>query len=138
MEVFINRIRNNGHGVEVILPEESPQVLATTNQVQQLFIQFLENAEDALMDGGKITIKVESVKIDQDNFATITISDTGMGIPKDNINKIFQPFFTTKGKKGTGLGLLIATSIINNIGGTIGVKTRPGEGTSIKVVLPQK
>jgi PAS domain S-box-containing protein len=138
VEVFINRIKNNGHDVEVIMPDESPLVSATTNQLQQLFIQFLENAEDALLDGGKITIRIESIQIDSDPFATITISDTGVGIPKENINKIFQPFFTTKGKKGTGLGLLITTSIINNIGGTIGVKSKPGEGTSIKVILPQK
>jgi len=137
VDVFINKIKNDGYDVDIILPEVSPEILATNNQVQQLLLQFLENAEDALIDGGKITIKVETVRTDADAYAVITLTDTGVGIPKENINKIFQPFFTTKGKKGTGLGLMIATNIISNIGGSIGVKSSPGEGTSIKVVLPQ-
>lgn len=137
LDVFINKIKNDGHEVEVILPEESPEIFATTNQIQQMLIQFLENAEDALIDGGKITIKVETVKTEENKYAVITMSDTGVGIPKENISKIFQPFFTTKGKNGTGLGMMIATNIISNIGGSIGVKSNPGEGTSIKVILPQ-
>ena len=137
VDVFINKIKNDGHEVDVILPDVSPEIHATQNQMQQLLLQFLENAEDALIDGGKITLKVETVRTEEDSYAVITLTDTGVGIPKENINKIFQPFFTTKGKKGTGLGLMIATNIISNIGGTIGVKTSPGEGTSIKVVLPQ-
>lgn len=137
VDVFINKIRNDGHEVDVILPESSPEIFATPNQIQQMLLQFLENSEDALIDGGKITIKVESIKTDENLYATITLTDTGVGIPKENINKIFQPFFTTKGKKGTGLGMMIATNIINNIGGSIGVKSNPGEGTSIKVILPQ-
>jgi signal transduction histidine kinase len=137
VDVFINRIRNDGHDVDVILPDVSPEIFATQNQVQQMLLQFLENSEDALIDGGKITIKVESIKTDENSYAAITLTDTGVGIPEENINKIFQPFFTTKGKKGTGLGMMIATNIINNIGGSIGVKSKPGEGTSIKVILPQ-
>jgi len=137
LDVFINKIRNNGHEVDVILPEVSPEIHATPNQIQQLLIQFLENSEDALLDGGKITIKVETVKTEENLYAVLTVSDTGMGIPKENINKIFQPFFTTKGKKGTGLGMMIANNIISNIGGSIGVKSSPGEGTSVKVILPQ-
>ncbi len=137
VDVFISKIRNDGHEVDVILPEVSPEVFATHNQIQQMLIQFLENAEDALIDGGKITLKIETVKTDENSYAAITLTDTGVGIPKENINKIFQPFFTTKGKKGTGLGMMIATNIISNIGGSIGVKSNPGEGTSIKVILPQ-
>lgn len=137
VDVFINKIKNDGHEVDVILPEVSPEVFATHNQIQQMMIQFLENAEDALIDGGKITIKVETVKTEENSYAAITLTDTGVGIPKENISKIFQPFFTTKGKKGTGLGMMIATNIISNIGGSIGVKSKPGEGTSVKVILPQ-
>lgn len=68
----------------------------------------------------------------------LTVSDNGMGIPEENIEKIFQPFFTTKGKHGTGLGMMIVANIVNNLGGTIGVKTAPGEGTSFRMVFPQK
>ncbi len=137
VDVFINKIRNDGHEVDILLPEVSPEIFATPNQIQQMLLQFLENAEDALIDGGKISLKVETIKTEENVYAAITLTDTGVGIPKENINKIFQPFFTTKGKKGTGLGMMIATNIINNIGGSIGVRSNPGEGTSIKVILPQ-
>jgi signal transduction histidine kinase len=89
------------------------------------------------MDHGKIIIKIESAKTEKGSYAIITLTDNGIGLPNENIGKIFQPFFTTKGKKGTGLGLMIATSIVGNIGGSIGVKSNSGEGTSIRVVIPQ-
>ncbi len=138
IDVFTNRLKNEGVDVVINLSDESPEVVATPNQIQQLLIQFLENAEDAIEPDGRIEITVESVNTNNCLYAVLTITDNGMGIPEENMKKIFQPFFTTKGKKGTGLGLMIAMSIISNLGGTIGVKTEPGIGTSIRVVLPQK
>lgn len=137
VDVFTNRLKKEGFNVQIKLPEESPEVMATPGQIQQILLQFLENAEDAVDPTGKISIEVESVKADDYGYAVITVSDDGMGIPEENLKKVFQPFFTTKGKKGTGLGLMIVMNIIGNLGGTIGVKTKPGEGTSIRVVLPQ-
>ena len=137
IDVIINRLRKDGYDVHVNLPDESPEVMATPGQIQQLLIQFLENAEDAIDPTGYIAIDVESVKTDEGSYAVLTITDDGMGMPEENLKKVFQPFFTTKGKKGTGLGLMIVMNIIGNLGGTIGVKTKPGEGTSMRVVLPQ-
>jgi PAS domain S-box-containing protein len=137
VDVIINRLRKEGYDVHVNLPDESPEVLATPSQLQQLLIQFIENAEDAIAPTGYILIDVESVKNAEGSYAVLTITDDGMGMPEENLKKVFQPFFTTKGKKGTGLGLMIVMNIIANLGGTIGVKTKPGEGTSIRVVLPQ-
>lgn len=137
VDVFINRLRKEGYNVGVKLPDMSPEVMATQGQIQQLLLQFLENAEDAVDPTGRISIEVDSVKAEDCSYAVLTVSDDGMGIPEENIKKVFQPFFTTKGKKGTGLGLMIAMNIISNLGGTIGIKTKPGEGTSIRVVLPQ-
>jgi signal transduction histidine kinase len=64
------------------------------------------------------------------------VTDTGIGIPEENFNKIFQPFFTTKGSQATGLGLMITSAIVQNLGGTIGLKSKPGEGTSFRIALP--
>jgi len=137
VDVFINRLKKEGFNVDVQLPEVSPEVSATPGQLQQIFIQFLENAEDAVDPTGKISISVDSIKGEESDYAIITISDDGMGIPEEHLKKVFQPFYTTKGKKGTGLGLMIVMNILSNLGGTIGIKTGPGEGTSIRVVLPQ-
>ena len=137
VDVMINRLKKDGYDVQVKLPEDSPEVMATPGQIQQLLLQFLENAEDAIDPTGKITIEVDSAATEEGPYAVMTISDDGVGIPEENLKKVFQPFFTTKGKKGTGLGLMIVMNIISNLGGTIGVKTKPGEGTSIRVVLPQ-
>jgi PAS domain S-box-containing protein len=138
VDVFTNRLKNDGVNVVLNLPEVSPEVVATPNQIQQLLIQFLENAEDAIDPEGTIEITVESVAEGDDAYAVLTVTDDGMGIPEEHMKKIFQPFYTTKGKKGTGLGLMIAMNIISNLGGTIGVKTEPGVGTSFRVVLPQR
>ncbi|HOK02267.1 MAG TPA: ATP-binding protein [Spirochaetota bacterium] len=138
IDVITNRLSSEGYNVVINLPEEGPQILASPNQVQQILIQLLENAEDAVDPGGKIEISVDSVVTENDFYAVLTVSDNGLGIPEENIEKIFQPFFTTKGKHGTGLGMMIVANIVNNLGGTIGVKTAPGEGTSFRMVFPQK
>ena len=68
-------------------------------------------------------------------FGTITVTDTGIGITRDNI-KDHPAFFTTKGEKSTGLGMMVTYSIIENHGGTMGIRSKPGEGTSIVIALP--
>ena len=70
------------------------------------------------------------------NYALVKISDTGYGIPSENLQKIFDPFFTTKESSGTGLGLSVSYGIINNHGGTIEVESTVGEGTTFTVKLP--
>lgn len=136
LDVLVNKIKSEGVDVDLQLPEDGPLVHATSNQLSQIFIQLLENAEDAVNGFGKITIQVEPVAAKSDNYVSITVSDTGMGIPEENLKKIFQPFYTTKGKKGTGLGLMIIMNILDNLGGNIGVKTMPGEGTSFRIMIP--
>jgi len=70
------------------------------------------------------------------NQIVVRISDTGSGIPPENLDKIFDPFFTTKGHKGTGLGLSVSYGIIENHGGDIEVQSAPGEGTTFTITLP--
>jgi len=121
--------------LEVIsnLGSELPHILAEPEPLRQVFANILINAGDAITDKGTITITTES----KEGMIWVTIADTGKGIPPENLQRIFNPFFTTKGGgKGTGLGLSIAASIVKYLGGTIKVNSIPGTGSSFTVLLP--
>ena len=90
------------------------------------------NAIQATPDGGSITINVEEEK----DYYRIEIQDSGQGINQENVKKIFNPFFTTK-EKGSGLGLSIVQKIIEGHRGTIAIESKEGEGTTVKIHLPQ-
>ncbi len=103
------------------------------DQMQQVFLNFMLNARDAMPNGGDLTINI----IQQDGYVEAIFSDTGPGIAHDNMDKIFDPFFTTKGPvKGTGLGLSICYSIIKDHGGTIDVESPKAGGTSFIIRIP--
>ena len=92
------------------------------------------NAAQAMPNGG--TLKVETAKIKYEDLIQIKISDTGVGIPPENINKLFEPFFTTKKGTGTGLGLSISLSYIKNHNGNILVDSTVNLGTTFTIILP--
>ena len=136
LDVLVNRLRSNGYDVVINLPQVSPMVKGGKSQLKQVLFDMIENASEAMPDKGTITISVEPIETEEGPFATITISDQGIGIPEDNLKRIFKPFFTTKGENATGLGLMIAASVVENLGGTVGVRSKPGQGTSFKIALP--
>ena len=108
-------------------------ILADKNQFQQVFLNILLNAAEAITQKGMITITTTTIK----EHIKITITDTGCGIKKEDLTKIFDPFYTTKpAGKGTGLGLSISYGIIQQYGGSIECKSKVGEGTTFSVVLP--
>jgi two-component system NtrC family sensor kinase len=111
--------------------------LTTTDQaqLQQVFLNIINNAIDAIGKDGEITINTRPIK--QNNRISIEITDTGPGISKEVLQKIFDPFFTTKEVgKGTGLGLSISYSIIEKLGGRIMVASEAGKGTTFTIYLP--
>ncbi len=114
--------------------------LADASQLQQVLLNLCTNAIHAMPAGG--TLRVSTEVGDQD--IRIKISDTGVGIPPENLNRIFTPFFTTKGAigggevKGTGLGLSVSYGIISSHGGKIDVKSEVGKGTTFTIVLPKR
>ena len=121
--------------VNTSLAADLPVILAEPDPLRQVFGNILINAADAIVDKGTITVSSEV----RDGMACVTIADTGKGIPPENLQRIFNPFFTTKGGgKGTGLGLSIAASIVKYLGGTITVNSIPGTGSSFTVLLPIK
>ncbi len=136
VEKLTQRLLDDGIAVNFKTEGVIPFVKASPKQLEQVILQFLENAEEAMPEKGAITILLQQEKGDLGDYAVLTISDTGIGISEENIEKIFQPFFTTKGWQATGLGLMIVSAIVENLGGAIGVKSVPGEGTSFRIVFP--
>jgi two-component system NtrC family sensor kinase len=114
-----------------------PPILSDPSQLQQVFLNLINNAIHAHEGISYGTIRIIS-RVDEDKKGVqITFADTGSGISKDNIEKIFDPFFTTKEVgKGTGLGLSICYTIIKQLGGSITVKSKINEGTEFKLFLP--
>lgn len=114
------------------LDEELPEVLADPLQLQQVFINLVTNACQAMPNGGTLTLRTRKVG----NIVEVEILDTGEGISKANIPKIFDPFFTTRPVgKGTGLGLSVIYRIIETHGGHVDVKSEVGKGTSFIIKL---
>lgn len=119
--------------IEKHLSPKSPRVKANKNQLQQVLLDLLNNARDAMPLGGTIIIATAQ----SGDRVEITLADTGEGIPEDILGNIFDPFFTTKEVgKGTGLGLSVSYGIIQDFGGNIEVESRAGEGTRFNITLP--
>ncbi len=124
--------------LELDLDENLPPIMADSNRLEQVFINLVTNARNAMedkMSGPTKLLKIRSFINNGD--VTVTVSDTGIGIPEDIIDRIFEPFFTTKeAGKGTGLGLSISYGIIKDYGGTIRVETEVGTGTTFELRFP--
>ena len=112
-----------------------PLTMADRLQLRQVFMNMLLNSKDAMQEGGTLTIK--TYYNEELNYIGIEISDTGKGINKQAMTKLFQPFFTTK-SKGTGLGLAISKRIIEEHGGDICVENKPEGGAIFYFYIPVK
>ncbi len=130
------------------IPQELWTVSGNATQLHQVLMNLCVNARDAMLDGGKLIMKAENLFIDENyakmniearigNYISITISDTGIGIRPDIIDRIFEPFFTTQELgKGTGLGLSTVLGIVKSHGVFINVYSEPGKGSKFQVYLP--
>ncbi len=139
LEESIEFLKNEARyrNIEIVANYAPDLPLTTTDptQLQQVFLNLLNNAIDAIGKDGEITINTRSIP--KNNVLTIEIHDNGPGIPKEVLDKIFDPFFTTKEVgKGTGLGLSISYSIIEKLGGNIMVASEEGKGTTFTIYLP--
>ncbi len=114
--------------------EDLPSVEVDADQMQQVFFNMFINAGQAMPSGGSLTITTKLLEEKQQ--IKIVVEDTGAGISQENLDKIFDPFFSTKAQKGFGLGLSVSYGIINNHGGHVDVKSREGEGTRFTIFLP--
>ena len=115
------------------LASELPAVWGNAGKLQQVFMNLLVNARDAMPRGGELTLVTER----EDSVVRAEVCDTGIGIPADHLAKIFDPFFTTKAKnRGTGLGLAVSYGIIREHGGNVAVESRPGHGSIFRLEFP--
>lgn len=134
--ILLNNIK-----IETQLAKEELFVEVDKNQIQQVFFNLISNASDAMPKGGKISIKTyktpEPILLGGNGTCAIEVTDTGEGISKESLQRLFEPFYTTKlGKKGTGLGLSMSKMIVNNHRGSLEIDSILGKGTTAKIVLP--
>lgn len=133
IESSLSRLKISEKIKRVVLVEDPvPLVLVDASQIEQVFINLIQNACDAMPMGGLLTI---SAQREGNSVLAITFADTGCGVPDTIKNLIFDPLFTTK-PKGLGLGLAVSSSIIQRHGGSIDLKSKEGEGSSFIVNLP--
>ena len=135
LDFFQGRCAEVGIEVECSLPPELPQIKADPAQLNQVLANLIVNAFQAMPDGGKLTIQARAC--DQNVF--LVVEDTGAGMSKEVLKRIFVPFFTTKDiGQGTGLGLPVVHGIVTSHGGAINVKSKVGRGTRFEIRLPVK
>ena len=135
------RLRERGVGIETQLDPVLPRVRASGDQLKQVLLNLLLNAADSMAKGGTITVVTQAgagaeTEVGGREAVQIHVRDTGEGIPDDLLAQIFEPFFSTKPGKGTGLGLWVSQSIVHSHGGTMRVRSRVGRGTTFMITLP--
>ena len=126
----------NVHQVQE-LTRNLPPVWVDEKQLQQVFFNVIINAIQAMKSGGTLLIQTDLKSLDGKPLVRVIIGDSGPGIPPDDLERVFLPFFTTK-TQGTGLGLAICRQLMEQQGGAIRVASRPGEGTRVTIELPVK
>jgi PAS domain S-box-containing protein len=140
-----------GENIElaITLPEEAAVVMADTGQIEQVLMNLVTNARDAMPKGGLVSIRVKLMGLDEQfvkthslrkpgRFVVLSVTDTGVGMEEKTRERIFEPFFTTKGVgKGTGLGLSTVYGIVKQHDGHIHVFTEPDKGTTFDIYLPE-
>ncbi len=133
----LNLLKINGVTVEKRLDQNLPELVGSSDHLQQAFMNFVSNAAEAMetTQGGVLSIETKySLK---NGKIVVSFKDTGEGIPPENLSKLFEPFFTKKNKgKGVGLGLSVAYGIIQEHGGSINVESEVGKGSTFEVELP--
>lgn len=139
-----------GENVELVtlLASQAAHTRADAGQLEQVLMNLVVNAKDAMPGGGKLTIQTQITVVDGNhrrgqqfirpgNYVVLSVSDTGMGMDKETQSRIFEPFFTTKEKgKGTGLGLSTVYGIVKQSGGYVMVQSEEGQGTAFHIYLP--
>jgi signal transduction histidine kinase len=122
--------------LDVDIPEEIPEICSDFGKLQQIFLNLITNAFQAMDDGGSLKIRAS---LKDENHVTITLTDNGCGIAEEDLKRLFEPFFTTKiSKGGTGLGLSITYGLIRRLKGDISVRSKVDKGTTVRITLPIK
>ena len=126
--------------IEKELQPTLPLVRASADQLKQVLLNLFLNATEAMPDGGRLIVTTQTGGGDFDaqslDVVRVDVRDTGTGINDEAMARIFEPFFSTKMEKGTGLGLWVSHGIVQAHGGTLKVRSRSGQGTTFTITLP--
>ncbi len=133
--------------IEIILAADICPVMADFGQIEQVIMNLVVNASDAMPDGGHLTIATAATRLDEEysaqhegvkpgHYVMLAISDTGCGMHDETLSHLYEPFYSTKGEQGTGLGLATVHGIVKQHGGDIMVSSELGRGTTFKIYLP--
>lgn len=149
LERMLNRLIGADIEMTLVPAGEPLWVLADPSQLEQVLMNLVLNARDAMPDGGRITIRLEARRLlpgrkdaevpalEAGDWAVLEVADTGCGFDETVRERLFEPFFSTKGENGTGLGLPTTYTIVHDWGGDIAVQSWPGRGSSFRVWLPR-
>jgi len=147
-EKLLRRTLREDVGIHFALAAELPPIRADARQLEQVIMNLATNAQDAMPSGGTMTLESSVVELDEDyakshvsvrpgRFVMLAVADTGNGMDESTLERLFEPFYTSKEKgKGTGLGLATVYGIVKQHGGNIWVYSEPGEGTTFKCYFP--
>ena len=138
IELIQHSLHNRQVRVAQELASDTPAIYANRQKLRQVFLNLLTNASDSMAQGGTLTLRAcRSVTKNNEPGVLLEFSDTGTGIPPADLDKVMEPFFTTKEEgKGTGLGLAICRRIVQEHNGSIQISSQQGKGTSVRILLP--
>jgi two-component system cell cycle sensor histidine kinase/response regulator CckA len=148
MESVLTRVIDDHINFDVQLDPTLKKIMADTGQIEQVVMNLVVNARDAISQAGSIVLSVRNVALDDQasvklgglpsgDYVMLSVSDSGMGMDKETRSHIFEPFYTTKGvEKGTGLGLSTIFGIVKQSGGGIEVQSEPGRGSDFRIYFP--
>lgn len=139
--LLAKRLRERGVKLDKRLDQQLPVIHASSDQVKQVILNLLLNAADAMPHGGTVTVSTTvigaaKIGLPSGRSVQLQVRDTGLGIAEEHLQRVFEPFFSTKGAKGSGLGLWVSSGIVQAHGGSLQVRSVEGRGTVFTIVLP--
>ncbi|MCX6377020.1 MAG: ATP-binding protein [Armatimonadetes bacterium] len=135
VSVLDEQFRSGGIGIELDLAGDLPAVYSNPDHIMQILLNLLTNSRDAVVDADRKRITIRARR--ENGTVAISITDTGCGMSDEVLEHMFDPFFTTKGVgKGMGLGMALSRNLVDQMGGTIEVESKVGEGTTVTIRLP--